>query len=139
MRRREWDAVSVAVVVLAGVVVSALLGALVGAVALSVDASVIRVWAPTVSAAIATAGLLVTAYTYNRSTRRQRKAQTHAVWTQWQADTRRLRRKIHEGSAGELVSPKPRCSSTSAAERSRAPKMLRPRRRSSASMTSPRC
>jgi hypothetical protein len=96
---RDW--VNVVVAVLAIVGAGFILYSGIQVARDAIQPKVVRAWAPSVSAAIAAAGLLLTAYTYNRATMRLRRAATMEAWENWQEGTRKLRRRLLEGTQAD--------------------------------------
>lgn len=71
-----------------------------------VKGSTFRLWAPSVSAVVAATSLLLTGFTYDRSSRRERRARTVAAWTSYRDKTDKLiRRQLStaDGTTGAAV------------------------------------
>ncbi|CAM3191124.1 hypothetical protein NODU109028_02735 [Nocardioides dubius] len=104
MRHRGRDPVNLMLLALAAIGTISLAVAAVAAWARWVEPEQVRLWAPTASAVIASAGLLLTAWTYNRATQRQRLERTMHAWHAYRSATSKLIRRQLATGEGE---PKP--------------------------------
>lgn len=104
MRRRGRDPVNLILIALAAIGAVSLVAAAVAASARWVEPEQLRLWAPTASAVIGSASLLLAAWTYNRATQRQRLERTMHAWHAYRSATAKLIRRQLATAEGD---PKP--------------------------------
>lgn len=92
---RQRDPVQQLTIGLIGLVVGVGLGVLGVLQIPQIDGQVVRDWAPPLSALVASLALLLSAYTYARTSRRARQAVTYEAWGSWNDATRQQRRQMH--------------------------------------------